>query len=286
MKKRLDILMVERGMATGRDRAKALIMAGLVYVNGQKTDKAGALADDDDRVELRAKALKYVSRGGLKLEKALDVFSISLSGKTALDIGASTGGFTDCMLQNGAKRVACIDVGYGQLAWQLRNDPRVVCMERRNIRHVTAADIPFAAEFAAADVSFISLRLVLPVIYSLLSENGSAVCLIKPQFEAGRDKVGKNGVVRERETHIDVILEIYHFALALGFSVGGLTFSPITGPKGNIEYLIYLEKAANKNAPAEAEDEKIKSAVKAAVSEAGDYFKTPARREPPAETHM
>ena len=242
MKQRLDIYLVENGLVSGRDLAKSLIMAGKVYVNNQKADKAGDQVSEKDKVELRGETLKYVSRGGLKLEKAMKAFPINLEGLVSMDIGASTGGFTDCMLQNGASKVFAVDVGYGQLAWKLRTDERVVNMERTNIRYVTLADIGQELDFASVDVAFISLKLVLPVAKELLREGGEIVALIKPQFEAGREKVGKKGVVRDPEVHRDVIEEITTFAQNTGFEVLGLEFSPIRGPEGNIEYLMYARK--------------------------------------------
>jgi len=217
-------------------------MAGAVLVNGNKEDKPGVKVAEDAEILVKENVNPYVSRGGLKLEKALKSFNIQLDGKTAIDVGASTGGFTDCMLKNGAKKVFAIDVGYGQLAWELRNDERVVCMERTNIRYVRPEDIGVAADFATVDVSFISLKKVLPVLMELLGEDGEVVCLIKPQFEAGREKVGKHGVVRDREVHKEVIGDIITFAQETGFSVKALTYSPIKGPEGNIEYLLYLSK--------------------------------------------
>ena len=218
-------------------------MTGTVYVNGQKTDKPGTAYPSTASVEIRGKKLPYVSRGGLKLEKAMEFFSLSLKGKTAMDIGASTGGFTDCMLQNGAKKVYSVDVGYGQLAWNLRINPRVVTLERTNARYLTKEQVPEPINFFTVDVSFISLRLILPAIRRLTSDGAEAVCLIKPQFEAGRGKVGKKGVVRDRKVHEEVLRGIADFAGSSGFSVLGLTFSPVKGPEGNIEYLIYLKKS-------------------------------------------
>ena len=241
MKKRLDVLVTDNGLAPSREKAKALIMAGCIYVNGQKEDKAGAMFDETAAVTMQGNKLPYVSRGGLKLEKALQVFPISLAGSIAVDIGASTGGFTDCMLQNGAEKVYAIDVGYGQLAYSLRNDPRVVNMERTNIRNVTPEDLAEKADFASVDVSFISLKHIFPVMKQLLKEDGQAVCLIKPQFEAGREKVGKKGVVREESTHREVIVNVIAMARENGFAVCGLDFSPVKGPEGNIEYLLYLQ---------------------------------------------
>lgn len=245
MKKRLDVLLVEKGLVTGRDKAKGFIMAGQVFVDHQIAAKPGAEVDENSLIELRGNTLPYVSRGGLKLERALAEFPISLAGAVCADIGASTGGFTDCMLQNGAARVYAVDVGYGQLAWKLRSDERVVVLERTNIRHVTEAEIPESLDFASIDVSFISLSLVLPVVLRLLRDGGAAVCLIKPQFEAGRDKVGKKGVVRELSTHLEVVEKVVGFAGSIGLPAMGLTYSPIKGPEGNIEYLAYLCKGAD-----------------------------------------
>lgn len=242
MKQRLDIYLVENGLVSGRDLAKSLIMAGKVYVNNQKADKAGEQVGEKDKVEVRGETLKYVSRGGLKLEKAMESFPINLEGAVTMDIGASTGGFTDCMLQNGARKVFSVDVGYGQLAWKLRTDERVVNMERTNIRYVTPEDIGEELDFASIDVAFISLKLVLPVAKNLLRENGELVALIKPQFEAGREKVGKKGVVRDASVHREVIEEVTSFAQDCGFCILGIDFSPIKGPEGNIEYLMYAKK--------------------------------------------
>ena len=243
MKKRLDVLLVERGLSPSREKAKAVIMAGDVYVDGQKEDKAGTSFEETVFIEVRAPGLRYVSRGGLKLEKALQVFPIDLTGKVCMDVGASTGGFTDCMLQNGAAKVYAIDVGRGQLDWTLRNDPRVVCMEKTNIRYVTPEDLGEEAAFSSIDVSFISLTKVLPVVYTLLEPEGQVVSLIKPQFEAGREKVGKKGVVRDPKVHLEVIEGVMAFAAENGFEIRGLTFSPVKGPEGNIEYLLHLKKA-------------------------------------------
>lgn len=242
-KKRLDCLVFERGFAPSREKARALIMAGCVYVDHQKSDKPGTMFPVDIQIEIRGKALPYVSRGGLKLEKAIQTFPISLEGKVCMDIGASTGGFTDCMLQNNAKKVYAIDVGYGQLAWKLRTDERVINMERTNVRYLTEEQVPEMVDFASVDVSFISLTLVLPVLHRFLREDAQAVCLIKPQFEAGREKVGKKGVVRDKEVHIEVIQKICAFVRQNGFEILGLTFSPVKGPEGNIEYLIFLQKS-------------------------------------------
>ena len=242
MKERLDVLLVKRNLAESREKAKALIMSGIVYVNGQKEDKAGTTFEETAPIEVRGSTLKYVSRGGLKLEKAMDRFGVRLDGKICMDVGASTGGFTDCMLQNGAVKVYSVDVGHGQLAWKLRNDERVVCMEKTNIRYVTPEDIADPIGFASIDVSFISLTKVLGPVKALLEDNGQIVCLIKPQFEAGREKVGKKGVVREPAVHLEVIDMVIDYALSIGFEALNLDFSPIKGPEGNIEYLLYLQK--------------------------------------------
>ena len=242
MKERLDVLLVKRNLAESREKAKALIMSGIVYVNGQKEDKAGTTFEETAPIEVRGSTLKYVSRGGLKLEKAMDRFGVRLDGKICMDVGASTGGFTDCMLQNGAVKVYSVDVGHGQLAWELRNDERVVCMEKTNIRYVAPEDIADPIGFASIDVSFISLTKVLGPVKALLEDNGQIVCLIKPQFEAGREKVGKKGVVREPAVHLEVIDMVIDYALSIGFEALNLEFSPIKGPEGNIEYLLYLQK--------------------------------------------
>lgn len=242
MKERLDILLVNAGYAASREKAKAIIMAGQVYVNGQKEDKAGSTFDEKAQIEVRGAALKYVSRGGLKLEKAMANFDVTLSRKVCMDVGASTGGFTDCMLQNGAAKVYSVDVGHGQLAWNLRNDPRVVCMEKTNIKFVKPEDIAEPVEFSSIDVSFISLTKVLMPVRELLTDDGEIVCLIKPQFEAGREKVGKHGVVREKSVHIEVIEAVVNYAVSIGFEACSLEFSPIKGPEGNIEYLLHLKK--------------------------------------------
>ncbi|MBE6748639.1 MAG: TlyA family RNA methyltransferase [Ruminococcaceae bacterium] len=241
-KVRLDLYLVENGFTESREKAKALIMSGIVYVNDQKELKAGRDIKKDDIVEVRGATLKYVSRGGLKLEKAMQEFPIDLTDCICMDIGASTGGFTDCMLMNGAKKVYSIDVGYGQLAWKLRSDERVVNLERTNFRYVTREQIPEEIDFASVDVSFISLKIILPVMYELLKADGEAVCLIKPQFEAGREKVGKKGVVRDVNVHTEVIENIVGFAASQKFKVMGLSYSPVKGPEGNIEYLVYLKK--------------------------------------------
>lgn len=258
-KKRLDILLVEKGLCPSRERAKAVIMAGQVYVDNQKTDKVGTDIPEGAQIELRGETLKYVSRGGLKLEKAMSVFPISLAGKICMDIGASTGGFTDCMLQNGAARVYAVDVGYGQLAWSLRTDERVINMERTNIRAVTREQIADVLDFISIDVSFISLRLVLPVAAGLLTDSGELICLVKPQFEAGREKVGKKGVVRERKTHIEVLENAAGYARDSGFSVCGVDFSPVKGPEGNIEYLLYLKKQGEDTVTAEQLTEAVEA---------------------------
>ena len=243
MKERLDVLLVKKGLAPSREKAKAVIMAGSVYVDGQKEDKAGSVFDEESaQIEVRGHALPYVSRGGLKLEKALKVFPITLTDKICMDIGASTGGFTDCMLQNGATKVYSVDVGYGQLDWKLRQDSRVVCMEKTNFRYMTPEDIPDVLDFASVDVSFISLDKILTPAYALLKEQGEMVALIKPQFEAGREKVGKKGVVRDPKVHEEVISRIVRHADEVSFEVLDLSYSPIRGPEGNIEYLIHLRK--------------------------------------------
>lgn len=244
---RLDIALVEQGLAPSREKAKAFIMAGIVYVDDVKADKAGETIKKDAKLEVRGKGLKYVSRGGLKLEKAMEKWGFKLNDCICMDIGASTGGFSDCMLQNGASKVYAIDVGYGQLAWSLRNDERVVNLERTNIRYITEKEVPDMIDFASIDVSFISLTLVLPVLYNFLKDSGKTVCLVKPQFEAGKGKVGKKGVVREASIHKEVCEKIYDFCLENGFCVNGMTFSPIKGPEGNIEYLFFIEKRKDKN---------------------------------------
>jgi 23S rRNA (cytidine1920-2'-O)/16S rRNA (cytidine1409-2'-O)-methyltransferase len=243
MKERLDVILVKQGFAQSREKAKAILMAGNVFVDGQREDKAGTVFDESKiHIEVKGNTLKYVSRGGLKLEKAMEQFPIVLENAVCMDIGSSTGGFTDCMLQNGASKVFSIDVGHGQLAWKLRNDDRVVCMEKTNFRYVTPNDIGMQIDFASVDVSFISLTKILIPARNLLREHGTMVCLIKPQFEAGRDKVGKKGVVREPDIHAEVIHKVIDFADLIGFTVRGLTYSPIKGPEGNIEYLIFIEK--------------------------------------------
>ena len=239
-KKRLDVAMVEQGLAESRQKAQAIIMAGQVYVNGQKVDKAGAPVTEDAAIEVRGKTLRYVSRGGLKLEKAMQLWPITLKGFICADIGASTGGFTDCMLQNGAEKVYAVDVGYNQLDWRLRSDPRVVCMERTNVRYLTAEQIPEPLDFGTVDVSFISLKLILPALRGILKPDGQVVCLVKPQFEAGREKVGKKGVVRDPAVHLEVLRQFLQNAHEADFSVKEMTFSPVRGPEGNIEYLGHL----------------------------------------------
>ncbi|MGN0160399.1 MAG: TlyA family RNA methyltransferase [Lachnospiraceae bacterium] len=240
-KERLDVLLVQQGLAASREKAKAIIMSGNVYVNGQKEDKAGTTFDEKAVIEVRGAMLKYVSRGGLKLEKAMENFDITLDGKVCMDVGASTGGFTDCMLQNGAVKVYSVDVGHGQLDWKLRQDDRVVCMEKTNIRYVTPEDIKEPVEFASIDVSFISLLKVLLPVKNLLTPDGQIGCLIKPQFEAGREQVGKKGVVRDKKVHEEVILRVSEYAVSIGFELLNLEFSPIKGPEGNIEYLLHLQ---------------------------------------------
>lgn len=244
-KKRLDVLLVERGLMESRQKAQAVIMAGQVYSGERRLDKAGLALEEGTPLEIRGQTLRYVSRGGLKLEKAMEVFPLDLTGLTCMDVGASTGGFTDCMLQNGAKKVYSIDVGYGQLAWKLRSDPRVVNLERVNARYLSREQVPEAIDFFSIDVSFISLALILPAIAPLLAPGGQGVCLVKPQFEAGREKVGKKGVVRDPAVHREVIEKAEGYALSSGLSVLGLDFSPVKGPEGNIEYLMYLEQSVH-----------------------------------------
>lgn len=267
-KKRLDVALFENGYAESREKAKALIMSGIVYVNNQKCDKPGDTVKPTDILEVRGNTLKYVSRGGLKLEKAINVFSPDLSGMVCADIGASTGGFTDCMLQNGAKKVYAVDVGYGQLAWKLRTDDRVVNLERTNFRYVTNEQIPEQLDFASIDVSFISLSLILPVLKTLLKNEGKVVALIKPQFEAGKENVGKKGVVRDKKIHIAVIEKIINVAKENGFTVLGLDFSPVKGPEGNIEYLCYLENSTNEENQVEID---AKSTVELSHKELNGY---------------
>lgn len=241
---RLDVLLVEKGLQESRQKAQATIMSGLVFVNDQRVDKPGTSVAEDAAVEIRGSTLKYVSRGGLKLEKAMETWPIVLTDTVCMDVGASTGGFTDCMLQNGASRVYAIDVGYGQLAWKLRSDPKVVCLERTNARYLDHELIPEEPDFSSVDVSFISLKLILPAIANVLREDGHVVCLVKPQFEAGREKVGKKGVVRDPAVHLEVLEHFLEHAKESGFTVLGLTYSPIRGPEGNIEYLGYLQRGA------------------------------------------
>ena len=261
MKERLDVLLVNRGLAPSREKAKTMIMEGNVFVNNNREDKAGSTFPEDCQIEVRGKTLQYVSRGGLKLEKAMTHFGITLEGKICMDIGASTGGFTDCMLQNGASKVYAVDVGYGQFAWKLRQDERVVCMEKTNIRYVTPEQIGDALDFASVDVSFISLTKVLGPAKELLKEDGQMVCLIKPQFEAGREKVGKKGVVRDKSVHEEVIEKVISFALETGFSIYNLEYSPIKGPEGNIEYLVYIGRSEE---PKKEESVDIHAVVEAA----------------------
>ena len=264
MKKRLDIMMVERALAPSREKAKAYIMSGEVYVDGQKEDKAGTMFPETVQIEVRGKTLPYVSRGGLKLEKAMKHFDVVLKNKVCMDVGASTGGFTECMLQNGAVKVYSIDVGYGQLDWKLRNDPRVVCMEKTNIRYVLPEDIGEPAAFASIDVSFISLTKVLLPVRNLLAGDGEIVCLIKPQFEAGREKVGKKGVVRDPAVHCEVIDKVMEYAVSIALQPCHLSFSPIKGPEGNIEYLLHLKKCPEGTAA----DGQLDTTVDAVVREA------------------
>ncbi len=261
MKERLDVLLVQRGLAPSREKAKTMIMEGNVFVDQQREDKAGSFFDVEAKIEVRGNTLRYVSRGGLKLEKAMEAFGLDLSGCVCMDIGASTGGFTDCMLQNGAAKVYAVDVGYGQFAWKLRQDPRVVCMEKTNIRYVTPDQIGEPLDFASVDVSFISLTKVLEPSKALLREGAQMVCLIKPQFEAGKDKVGKKGVVREQSTHREVIEKVIAYARGLGFRVLHLDYSPVKGPEGNIEYLVHL---ANDNLPESEETADVAAVVRMA----------------------
>ena len=247
-KTRLDVLLTERRLLDSRQKAQATIMSGIVFVNGQRVDKVGTAVSNDSLIEIRGTTLPYVSRGGLKLEKAMQTFPLTLTGKICADIGASTGGFTDCMLQNGAKKVYAVDVGYGQLDWKLRNDARVVCMERTNARYLTREEIPEELDFASVDVSFISLKLIFPALYGLLREGGEIACLIKPQFEAGREKVGKKGVVRDPAVHLEVLEHFLIHAKENHFTVLGITYSPIRGPEGNIEYLGFLRKSEEPDA--------------------------------------
>lgn len=262
-KTRLDVLLVERGLQESRQKAQATIMSGLVFVGGQRVDKPGTAVANDAEIEVRGNALRYVSRGGLKLEKAMATFPIHLDGAVCADIGASTGGFTDCMLQNGAAKVYAVDVGYGQLAWKLRTDERVINMERTNIRNVTPEALDEPIEFFSVDVSFISLHHIFPVAQAITTPDAMGVCLVKPQFEAGREKVGKNGVVRDPATHCEVLHNAMGYAAANGFAVRGLDFSPVKGPEGNIEYLMFVQKSAE---PAVLDDSVAKQVVEASHS--------------------
>ena len=248
MKVRLDVLLVSRGLAESREKAKAVIMEGKVFVKGQREDKAGTMFDEKVPIEIHGQKLRYVSRGGLKLEKAVAHFDLQLEGKVCMDVGSSTGGFTDCMLQNGARMVYAVDVGTNQLDWKLRSDPRVIAMEKTNIRYLLPEQIGEAPQFASIDVAFISLTKVLLPVRNLLTPDGQVVALIKPQFEAGREKVGKKGVVREKSTHIEVIQQVLSYAWSIGFSILALEFSPIKGPEGNIEYLVWLQKTDREEA--------------------------------------
>ncbi len=268
-KERLDVIITEKGLSESREKARSQIMSGKVYVNGNKVDKPGTKVSAASDIEIRGNAIPYVSRGGLKLEKSIKHFEINLSGTTCIDIGASTGGFTDCMLKNGAVKVYAIDVGYGQLAWSLRTDERVVCMERTNIRYVTSEQFGEEADFASIDVSFISLKKVLPAAKNLLKDDGRLVCLIKPQFEAGREKVGKKGVVRDKAVHAEVIDSIVSFCKnEMDFGILGLTYSPIKGPEGNIEYLIYVSKLSELDRIGDAS-----ARIEELVDEANDTLK-------------
>lgn len=270
MKERLDVLLVKQGLAESREKAKAVIMSGDVFVGGQREDKAGSMFDPEKcKIEVRGNTLRYVSRGGLKLEKAMQEFGLDLRDTVCMDIGASTGGFTDCMLQNGAKKVYSVDVGHGQLAWKLRNDERVVCMEKTNFRYVVRTDIQDDLDFASVDVSFISLSKILGPAWALLKDGGQMVCLIKPQFEAGREKVGKKGVVREPEIHCEVIENVLEFAEQSGFRVEHLTFSPIKGPEGNIEYLVHLKKMTKQETAGDKAEEQAGSFEDAASRSVG-----------------
>lgn len=260
-KERLDVLLVKRGLAESREKAKAIIMTGNVFVKEQREDKAGSTFDEDVVIEVKGAPMKYVSRGGYKLEKAMDLWQVPLVDKICMDVGSSTGGFTDCMLQNGALKVYAIDVGTNQLAWKLRQDERVVSMEKTNIRYVTHEDIPDKIGFSSIDVAFISLTKVLVPVRNLLATNGQVVCLIKPQFEAGKDKVGKKGVVRDKKVHLEVVRNVMIYAIAIGFKVLNLSFSPIKGPEGNIEYLLYLEKNTDmEDTSCEVSDEMMEQA--------------------------
>lgn len=254
-KERLDVLLVKRALAESREKAKAIIMTGNVFVNQQREDKAGSTFSEDALIEIKGTPMKYVSRGGYKLEKAIDLWQVPLEEKICMDVGSSTGGFTDCMLQNGASKVYAIDVGTNQLAWKLRQDERVVSMEKTNIRYVTHEQVADEIEFSSIDVAFISLTKVLLPVRQLLAPKGQVVCLVKPQFEAGREKVGKKGVVRDKKVHLEVVCQIMSYARSIGFSILELSFSPIKGPEGNIEYLLYLEKGEEvASVPVNAED--------------------------------
>lgn len=264
MKERLDVLLVKGGFAESREKAKAIIMSGNVFINNCREDKAGSTFDENTVIEVRGNTLKYVSRGGLKLEKAMANFDVTIDGKTCMDVGASTGGFTDCMLQNGAVKVYSIDVGHGQLAWKLRQDSRVICMEKTNVRYVTREDVKDEIDFSSIDVSFISLTKVLVPVRNLLKSDGQVVCLIKPQFEAGREKVGKKGVVRDKKVHVEVIEMVVDFAKSIGFNVLNLDFSPIKGPEGNIEYLLHIEKTEDISSTNESELANINEIVEKA----------------------
>lgn len=259
-KERLDIILTSKGFFDSREKARGAIMAGLIFIEGERFDKPGTPVDPECNIEVRGNPVPYVSRGGLKLEKAIKAFDISLTGLVCVDVGASTGGFTDVMLKNGASRVYSVDVGYGQLAWELRNNPKVVCMERTNFRYVTPEQISEPLDFGSADVSFISLKLILPPLKALLKQGGRVVCLIKPQFEAGRSKVGKKGVVRDPAVHAEVINNIISFAESINYSTAGLSFSPITGPEGNIEYLLYLVNEELESKPYISVSEIVKQA--------------------------
>ena len=266
MKMRLDVLLVNRGLAESREKAKAVIMEGKFFVKGQREDKAGSMFDEAAPIEIHGQKLRYVSRGGLKLEKAVAHFDLKLEGKICMDVGSSTGGFTDCMLQNGAAKVYAVDVGTNQLDWKLRSDPRVVCMEKTNIRYLLPEQIEEPPAFASIDVAFISLTKVLRPVRELLTADGQVVALIKPQFEAGREKVGKKGVVREKSTHLEVIRQVLAYAWSIGFDILALEFSPIKGPEGNIEYLAWLQKTERK----ELEEIPAWEEVRAALPEGMD----------------
>ncbi len=263
-KQRLDLLLVERALFPSREKARAAIMAGEVFVDGEREDKAGSMFREEAVIEIKGSTLPYVSRGGLKLEKAMQVFPVELKGRVCMDVGASTGGFTDCMLQNGAEKVYSVDVGYGQLDWKLRNDPRVICMEKTNIRYLKPEQIADKVSFVSIDVSFISLSKVLPAVRELMTDEGELVCLIKPQFEAGREKVGKKGVVRDPEVHEEVIRAVLGYASSVLLTPCGLSFSPVKGPEGNIEYLLYLRKTDGELPPAAEIEPQVPVVVKEA----------------------